>query len=885
MKARRSRPPFLIVLIVLLLGKLCPAKEPVLTYRGNNLRTGSTSNVAATAPALLWNYGAFASIDASPVIGRDGTIYIASTDGYLYSLTQLGALRWSFRAQESIFSTPAIGSDGTIYFGDLAGNYYALNPDGTRKWTYTFTEGSDRRITASPAVSADGVSYVPSWSDQLCSVSAAGKPLWCVKLKGMLSSSPALDPAGNIYVTGQDIDQPTSFAVYKFAPNPPAQVWKFSANAGTDRNRAISTPAIDVQRGRLYAAMTGDATGTLFEIGLSDGRLARRIDFPKGILSSPAIGSDGTIYIGCLDGSLHAINPDTGETRWQFSAPGSFFIGSPTVDGAGNIVMGDSDGIIYGVSPAGKELWRFVTGSNVSSSPTIGDDGKILVASYDSHVYALGDSPGENLFYFPQVADGTSGSAAFRTTFFLANTGSDARFKLEFYDSGGRVMPVALGDLGTDWSFAVSLKRGESFSAQTAAATALRSGYARVTAGTGIGGTAVYSYAEKSLTMFEAGAPAAATFNRSTLFVNSGSESRATALALVNAGAQTAHTTLHLYDATFNHLADKSVSSILGADFEAGTHMARYAGEIFPEIAQQQMKSGVITLESDQPLSCVTLQQNDSALPGPPGHVLNMSAFPVIPESAESNPVPGGPGVLYFPQIAAGSFGEAQAQTSIVLINTGGETDALVEFFDEAGQPSKVSLLQETTAASSFGRHLKPGQSVILETTDSGPGWVGYARVTTTSRVGGTAVLKWSADGVRLFEAGIPAASGQKEFSVGVDTTPGYSTGLALVNVGPSPATVTMRLYDKSSRLIVERNLAEVAGGRLLNPGAHLSKYAFEFFGEIAATGLSQGLIGVYSDQPLAAVTLRQRDDPGKNFPDDIFIMSLFPVIAGAPAR
>src|SRR5215510_672185 len=37
------------------------------------------------------------------------------------------------------------------------------------------------------------------------------------------------------------------------------------------------------------------------------------------ILSSPAIGPDGTIYVGSYDQALHAIDPASGTRKWRFS--------------------------------------------------------------------------------------------------------------------------------------------------------------------------------------------------------------------------------------------------------------------------------------------------------------------------------------------------------------------------------------------------------------------------------------------------------------------------------------------------------------------------------------------------------------------------------------
>ncbi len=66
------------------------------------------------------------------------------------------------------------------------------------------------------------------------------------------------------------------------------------------------------------------------------------------VRSSPAIGSDGTVYVGSIDNKLYAINPKSGE-----------------------------------------KLWEFETGSVVESSPAIGSDGTVYVGSMDKKLYAI----------------------------------------------------------------------------------------------------------------------------------------------------------------------------------------------------------------------------------------------------------------------------------------------------------------------------------------------------------------------------------------------------------------------------------------------------------------------------------------------------------------
>ena len=69
--------------------------------------------------------------------------------------------------------------------------------------------------------------------------------------------------------------------------------------------------------------------------------------------SSPAIGSDGTVYVGSKDKKLYAINGKTGD-----------------------------------------KLWEFETGGSVFSSPAIGSDGTVYVGSYDLKLYAINGKTG-----------------------------------------------------------------------------------------------------------------------------------------------------------------------------------------------------------------------------------------------------------------------------------------------------------------------------------------------------------------------------------------------------------------------------------------------------------------------------------------------------------
>ncbi len=70
---------------------------------------------------------------SSPAIGKDGTIYVGSSDFRLYAINPEGGLKWSLQSDGTVLSSPAIGKNGTLYIGSDDRNLYAINPEGTMK--------------------------------------------------------------------------------------------------------------------------------------------------------------------------------------------------------------------------------------------------------------------------------------------------------------------------------------------------------------------------------------------------------------------------------------------------------------------------------------------------------------------------------------------------------------------------------------------------------------------------------------------------------------------------------------------------------------------------------------------------------------------------------
>lgn len=106
-------------------------------------------------------------------------------------------------------------------------------------------------------------------------------------------------------------------------------------------------------------------------------------------LSSPAIGSDGTIYIGNENGRFYAFNT-SGNIKWGFpdTLTQNAFSGSAAVDGNSIYIAGE-DKTLRKLQDNGNswtELWNYSLPTDVNSSPVILPDGRVVVVDDSGYV-------------------------------------------------------------------------------------------------------------------------------------------------------------------------------------------------------------------------------------------------------------------------------------------------------------------------------------------------------------------------------------------------------------------------------------------------------------------------------------------------------------------
>jgi len=354
------------------LGKGSTAKDtfaPWPMFLHDSLHTGlSQFSTADNGGVRKWKFDAAGASVCSPVVGVDGTIYVSLDNGKLCAVNQNGSLKWSFNTKWTP-NSPAVGADGTIYVD--SGNYlYAVDPNGSLKWKFFVAEV----MRSPPTVGPDETIYFGSETG-LWVVNPGGTLKWKFST-GDVNSPPTVGLDGTVYFVSGD-------SLYAVNPNRTLK-WKFVAGTGTAGPPAVSAD------GTIYV---GGSNLSAF-----DRNGHRKWYFPPGIasISSPAVGADGTIYFGsappwrCTGGTgsltesgspdncLYALKPD-GRPKWYFGISG--VVSSPAIGADGTIFFGATNfgakgHYLYAVNSDGRPKWKFLSGGWLSS-PAIGGDGTI----------------------------------------------------------------------------------------------------------------------------------------------------------------------------------------------------------------------------------------------------------------------------------------------------------------------------------------------------------------------------------------------------------------------------------------------------------------------------------------------------------------------------
>jgi outer membrane protein assembly factor BamB len=315
----------------------------LLQGKSNADRASRLEAVSPTTHKTLWSWssnGGYGTYRSTPAVASDGDVYVVSDGGHgdLVAIKNGGVTLWTLGGL-GLEGSPTVGPDGTIYVESTLSELYAVDPqDGHVYWSFAGSVG-EANVRGSPAISQNGKTlYLPSGGGDLYALSAGptgGLLSWTYHIQGptngIIENAPAVGPDGTIYVA--------TAGTYSYTPS-------------------------DIE------AVNSD--GTLKWVYVSNGSFE----------TTPAVTVAGQVVAGNDVGTVVALQQADGNLAWSYSAPGTqgengFGNSSAASDSNGNIYI-QNENSVFAISPTGSVVWT-ATDSTYGASPAIDDSGTLYV--------------------------------------------------------------------------------------------------------------------------------------------------------------------------------------------------------------------------------------------------------------------------------------------------------------------------------------------------------------------------------------------------------------------------------------------------------------------------------------------------------------------------
>ncbi len=234
--------------------------------------------------------------------------------------------------------------------------------------------------------------------------------------------------------------------------------WPVDLRGEEDQRAIYGAPVIDGD-----AVFAGAYDGTLYAFDLQ-GQPTRWIDMRLGdrMVGGPTLEGK-TIVVGSVtitdddgdEGTLWALDADTGDTLWRFTTPGPIWTTPTVADGL--VFIGTLNKMIYAVNLSdGQKAWEFETGGGVVAKP-LAANGLVYVGAFDSVFYALDADTGAEVWRFEEAEKWFWGGAIGRDNLVLVPSLDGNLYALDAtsgfpqwkFETEGSIVgsPVIVGDL------------------------------------------------------------------------------------------------------------------------------------------------------------------------------------------------------------------------------------------------------------------------------------------------------------------------------------------------------------------------------------------------------------------------------------------------------
>ena len=280
----------------------------------------------------------------------DSTAYVAYNTQIFTIDTRNGGEVWRYPQEadnrHQYYASPAVAGN-MLVAGSYGEHLVGLDAEnGQLKWS--FDGAKDRYI--GPALIMDGNVYAPNTDGHLYSLDSAGNLLWKFKANGPNWTRPVTD-GETIFLASMDH--------FLYALKAEYQVPQMAQDKDGQIN-LVSEP--------LW-----------------------KVDLGTAVVADPVI-KNGVIFVGTIDGSLHAVSIEERKISWTFRGgdEAASIWGAPLVTEEA-IFYGDEGGNLFAVSPRnGSALWPspYTVGASLVAGGVETEDGVLFVTD-DGRIFTI----------------------------------------------------------------------------------------------------------------------------------------------------------------------------------------------------------------------------------------------------------------------------------------------------------------------------------------------------------------------------------------------------------------------------------------------------------------------------------------------------------------
>lgn len=299
-----------------------------------------------------------------PGVSTDGERVYVAAGGSVVAVRALdGMMVWRYPEKADnrrSFSAPPTAIDNQVVVSDLSGSINLVGAaNGLEIKTLHANKG---KIIGAPVALENGL-LIPSGDHNLYFVSLDGEIQWKLQTKNSLWSSP-INNENTGYLSSLDHN------LYAFQLLDGKVIWKVDLGGA-----AVASPALG-EDGTIFV---GTLSNEMLAIDPSSGKFLWRYPTTNAVWSQPLI-MNGILYFGDLSGTLYALDGKKGEPIWELDASSGAIIAraAPIPDG---IVFVTEAGDMLAMSREGSKMWSQVIDGKLYSAPLVVGD-YIIVALY-----------------------------------------------------------------------------------------------------------------------------------------------------------------------------------------------------------------------------------------------------------------------------------------------------------------------------------------------------------------------------------------------------------------------------------------------------------------------------------------------------------------------